>query len=129
MLTTNVPEIQRTNLANVVLLLKSLKVDDITSFGFMDPPPAANITNSMYQLWILGALDHTGGGRRLLAWEGTGICCCLVVGCIRVLAPCGKVHRPWTLVLPAPLACGHQSSTHQVRPPCRAMHAAPRNSI
>jgi HrpA-like RNA helicase len=26
----------------------------------MDPPPQANILNSMYQLWILGALDNTG---------------------------------------------------------------------
>eukprot|EP00958_Prasinococcus_capsulatus_P024888 scaffold3998_cov323-Prasinococcus_capsulatus_cf.AAC.2 len=26
----------------------------------MDPPPKDNILNSMYQLWILGALDNTG---------------------------------------------------------------------
>jgi len=60
MLVTSVPEIQRTNLANVVLLLKSLKVDNLLEFGFMDPPPHDNILNSMYQLWILGALDNTG---------------------------------------------------------------------
>ena len=29
-------------------------------FHFMDPPPKDNIFNSMYQLWILGALDNTG---------------------------------------------------------------------
>ena len=34
-----VPEIQRTNLANVVLLLKSLGVEDLLKFDFMDPPP------------------------------------------------------------------------------------------
>ena len=39
MLKTNVPEIQRTNLANVVLLLKSLGVQDLLQFHFMDPPP------------------------------------------------------------------------------------------
>ena len=39
LLTTTVPEIQRTNLANVVLLLKSLGVDDLLQFHFMDPPP------------------------------------------------------------------------------------------
>lgn len=55
-----VPEIQRTNLANVVLLLKSLRVDDLLKFHFMDPPPQDNILNSMYQLWTLGALDNTG---------------------------------------------------------------------
>jgi hypothetical protein len=39
MLKTNVPEIQRTNLANVVLLLKSLGIQDLLQFHFMDPPP------------------------------------------------------------------------------------------
>ncbi|KAK3086642.1 hypothetical protein FSP39_021298 [Pinctada imbricata] len=60
MLMTTVPEIQRTNLANVVLLLKSLGVQNLLQFHFMDPPPQDNILNSMYQLWILGALDNTG---------------------------------------------------------------------
>ncbi|KAF6263292.1 P-loop containing nucleoside triphosphate hydrolase protein [Scenedesmus sp. NREL 46B-D3] len=46
MLVSSVPEIQRTNLANVVLLLKSLN---------------ENILNSMHQLWVLGALDNVGG--------------------------------------------------------------------
>ena len=54
------PEIQRTNLANVVLLLKSLGVEDLLQFHFMDPPPQDNMLNSMYQLWVLGALDNTG---------------------------------------------------------------------
>lgn len=63
MLTTTIPEIQRTNLANVVLLLKSLGVQDLLLFHFMDPPPEDNMLNSMYQLWILGALDNTGGWR------------------------------------------------------------------
>lgn len=39
MLEASVPEIQRTNLANVVLLLKSLRVDNLLLFDFMDPPP------------------------------------------------------------------------------------------
>ncbi|XP_077297516.1 ATP-dependent RNA helicase l(1)G0007 isoform X4 [Arctopsyche grandis] len=60
LLVTTVPEIQRTNLANTVLLLKSLGVKDLLQFHFMDPPPQDTILNSMYQLWILGALDHTG---------------------------------------------------------------------
>nr|CAB3237896.1 pre-mRNA-splicing factor ATP-dependent RNA helicase PRP16 [Phallusia mammillata] len=60
MLISTIPEIQRTNLANVVLLLKSLGVQDLLKFHFMDPPPQDNILNSMYQLWNLGALDNTG---------------------------------------------------------------------
>ena len=35
----NIPEIQRTNLANTVLLLKTLGVKNLLEFDFMDPPP------------------------------------------------------------------------------------------
>ncbi|KAI3919309.1 hypothetical protein MKW98_030445 [Papaver atlanticum] len=61
MLPSPVPEIQRTNLGNVVLLLKSLKIENLLDFDFMDPPPQDNILNSMYQLWVLGALNNVGG--------------------------------------------------------------------
>ena len=53
-----------------MLLLKSLNVEDLLQFDFMDPPPQDNILNSMYQLWILGALDNTGNltelGRKMV---------------------------------------------------------------
>lgn len=55
-----IPEIQRTNLSQVVLLLKSLGIDNLLQFDFMDPPPQETIINSMYQLWMLGALDNLG---------------------------------------------------------------------
>ena len=65
----SIPEIQRTNLSNVVLLLKNLGIKDLLDFDFMDPPPQDNIMTSLYQLWILGALDNTGEltklGRRM----------------------------------------------------------------
>ncbi|KAI4999792.1 hypothetical protein ZWY2020_004381 [Hordeum vulgare] len=61
MLPNPVQEIQRTNLANVVLLLKSLEVKNLLDFDFMDPPPKENILSSMYQLWMLGALNNVGG--------------------------------------------------------------------
>jgi pre-mRNA-splicing factor ATP-dependent RNA helicase DHX38/PRP16 len=60
MLVANVPEIQRTNLSNVVLLLKSLNVDNLLHFPFMDPPPQENIVASMFQLWTLGAFNNLG---------------------------------------------------------------------
>lgn len=60
-----IPEIQRTNLANVVLLLQSLGVDDITKFDFIDAPPAETTANSLFQLWALGALDDRGKLTRL----------------------------------------------------------------
>lgn len=55
-----IPEIQRTNLANTVLMLKSLGVKDLLDFDFMDPPPQDTITTSMFDLWALGALDNLG---------------------------------------------------------------------
>eukprot|EP01125_Pyxidicula_operculata_P017655 TRINITY_DN6217_c0_g1_i1.p1 TRINITY_DN6217_c0_g1~~TRINITY_DN6217_c0_g1_i1.p1 ORF type:complete len:1142 (+),score=298.97 TRINITY_DN6217_c0_g1_i1:1069-4494(+) len=60
LLENTVPEIQRTHLANVVLLLKSIGIRNLLDFDFMDPPPQENIQQSLYQLWVLGALDNTG---------------------------------------------------------------------
>ena len=60
LLENSVPEIQRTNLSNVVLLLKSLGVDNLLEFDFMSPPPQQTLESSLYQLWVLGALDNTG---------------------------------------------------------------------
>ncbi|GJV06897.1 pre-mRNA-splicing factor ATP-dependent RNA helicase DEAH7 [Tanacetum coccineum] len=65
MLPQPVPEIQRSNIGNALLLLKSLKVDNLLDFEFMDPPPREYILNSMYQLWLLGALSNTGSLTRM----------------------------------------------------------------
>lgn len=65
MLENTIPEIQRTNLGNVVLMLKSLEIHNLLEFEFMDPPPQDNLLNSMYQLWVLGALDNTGNLTKL----------------------------------------------------------------
>ncbi|KAK6589868.1 Prp16p pre-mRNA splicing family SFII helicase [Cryptosporidium xiaoi] len=56
----SVPEIQRTNLSNVVLLLKTLGSEDIFSFPFIDPPSQSSIVLSLFNLWSLGALDDKG---------------------------------------------------------------------
>ncbi|KAK2143518.1 hypothetical protein LSH36_834g00067 [Paralvinella palmiformis] len=55
-----VPEIQRTNLGNVVLLLKSLGINDLIHFDFMDPPPHETLVLALEQLYALGALNHLG---------------------------------------------------------------------
>ncbi|AAS52144.1 ADR224Wp [Eremothecium gossypii ATCC 10895] len=56
----SIPEIQRTSLASVLLLLKSLGIEDIFNFPFMDSPPSATLMTSMFELWTLGALDNFG---------------------------------------------------------------------
>lgn len=55
-----IPEIQRTNLSNVMLLLKLLGVEDIAKFPFLDPPPPDLLYGSLYDLWALGALSSQG---------------------------------------------------------------------
>lgn len=55
-----IPEIQRTNLGNVVLLLKSLGINDLISFDFLDPPPAETLIRALEQLYALGALNDRG---------------------------------------------------------------------
>ncbi|RKP24572.1 P-loop containing nucleoside triphosphate hydrolase protein [Syncephalis pseudoplumigaleata] len=63
------PEIQRTNLSSVILMLKSLGIHDLINFDFMDPPPAETVINSLSQLYALGALNSQGEltklGRRM----------------------------------------------------------------
>eukprot|EP00594_Rhizosolenia_setigera_P019216 CAMPEP_0178978510 /NCGR_PEP_ID=MMETSP0789-20121207/25218_1 /TAXON_ID=3005 /ORGANISM="Rhizosolenia setigera, Strain CCMP 1694" /LENGTH=840 /DNA_ID=CAMNT_0020668295 /DNA_START=1 /DNA_END=2522 /DNA_ORIENTATION=+ len=60
MLPTNIPEIQRTNLGNVVLQLKAMGINDLLGFDFMDPPPVATLIGAMENLNALGALDDEG---------------------------------------------------------------------
>ena len=60
MLKDTVPEIQRTNLADTVLILKALGINDLLNFEFMDPPPTPNLVAAMEQLFYLGALDEEG---------------------------------------------------------------------
>lgn len=54
------PEIQRTNLSSVVLTLKSLGIDNLLEFDFMDPPPAETIIRALENLYALGALNDHG---------------------------------------------------------------------
>lgn len=63
------PEIQRTNMASVVLMLKSLGINDLLHFDFMDPPPPETLIRALEQLYALGALNDRGEltklGRRM----------------------------------------------------------------
>jgi pre-mRNA-splicing factor ATP-dependent RNA helicase DHX16 len=63
------PEILRTNMGNVVLMLKSLGINDLMNFDFMDRPPAQTLIVALEQLYALGALNDRGEltklGRRM----------------------------------------------------------------
>ena len=64
-----VPEIQRTNMGNVVLQLKALGINDLLRFDFLDPPPAETLMRAFESLYALGALNDKGEltklGRRM----------------------------------------------------------------
>ncbi|KAH7325752.1 P-loop containing nucleoside triphosphate hydrolase protein [Stachybotrys elegans] len=63
------PEIQRTNLNGVVLQLKSLGINELLDFEFMDPPPTEALIGALNQLYALQGLNHKGEltklGRRM----------------------------------------------------------------
>lgn len=44
----------------MVLLLKSLGINDLIHFDFMDPPPAETLIIALEQLYALGGLNHHG---------------------------------------------------------------------
>lgn len=52
-----IPEIQRSNLAPVILQLKALGIDNIVRFDFLTPPPAELVIRALELLYSLGAVD------------------------------------------------------------------------
>ncbi|ODQ82939.1 hypothetical protein BABINDRAFT_173765 [Babjeviella inositovora NRRL Y-12698] len=54
------PEILRTNLSGVVLLLLSLGINDLINFDFMDPPSSETLIKALELLYALGALNSKG---------------------------------------------------------------------
>ncbi|KAL3652948.1 hypothetical protein CASFOL_002629 [Castilleja foliolosa] len=59
------PEILRSNLANTVLTLKKLGIDDLVHFDFMDPPAPETLMRALEVLNYLRALDDDGNLTRL----------------------------------------------------------------
>lgn len=51
------PEIQRSNLAPVILQLKALGIDNVVRFDFLTPPPAELMVRATELLYSLGAID------------------------------------------------------------------------
>ena len=60
MLPTTIPEIQRTNLAHTILMLKAMGINDLLHFDFMDAPPVGSMLTALEELYALGALDDEG---------------------------------------------------------------------
>ena len=60
MLPTTIPEIQRQNLAQTILMLKAMGINDLLHFDFMDPPPTNTMLTALEELYALSALDDEG---------------------------------------------------------------------
>jgi ATP-dependent helicase HrpA len=61
------PEVQRTNLASVILRMAALGLGDVESFPFLDPPDRRSVRDGVALLHELGAVDprHEGTDRWL----------------------------------------------------------------
>ncbi|KAH7862584.1 hypothetical protein Vadar_006801 [Vaccinium darrowii] len=59
------PEILRSNIANTVLTLTKLGIDDLVHFDFMDPPAPETLMRALEVLNYLGALDDDGNLTKL----------------------------------------------------------------
>ncbi|MEE4242446.1 MAG: ATP-dependent RNA helicase HrpA [Desulfopila sp.] len=63
------PEIKRSNLAEVILQMLSFDLGDPFTFPFIDPPQSSAINEGFNQLQELGAIDHnrtlTANGRKM----------------------------------------------------------------
>ncbi|GCE97727.1 DEAH-box RNA-dependent ATPase prp2 [Zygosaccharomyces mellis] len=54
------PEIVRTNLSSVVLLLLSLGITNLVNFQLLDKPSVSSLSKSLENLYLLGALNSKG---------------------------------------------------------------------
>lgn len=53
-----VPEILRTNLSNVILIMKACGIENVLTFDYLDPPGLDCLQRGMEELLALGALDQ-----------------------------------------------------------------------
>jgi HrpA-like RNA helicase len=54
------PEILRVSLTNVILTLKSMKINDVINFEYMENPDKQTIFKALGELFLLNALNDNG---------------------------------------------------------------------
>lgn len=62
------PEIQRSNLSQIVLAMKKVGIEKIETFDFLDSPDRNSITHAIDSLSALGALDEDGKITEIGQW-------------------------------------------------------------
>ena len=94
----NTPEIQRSDLAEVVLLLHSLDIRKAAQFDWLDKPDPDAVERAENLLRMLGALDET---HRRIDRPSAGRCC--GCRCTRVIRACWSRPPNVAACLPPPL--------------------------
>ncbi|EMS12935.1 ATP-dependent RNA helicase [Entamoeba histolytica HM-3:IMSS] len=56
----SIPEIQRANLADTVLILKAIGINNVIDFDYMDPPMHNTLISALHHLYAISALDDDG---------------------------------------------------------------------
>eukprot|EP00124_Ichthyophonus_hoferi_P005201 Ihof_evm1s698 gene=Ihof_evmTU1s698 len=89
LLAATIPEIQRTNLTNVMLYLKCCGVDDVVAFDYLDRPPIRAIIEALRQLIVLKAVDGETGeitedGRKISALPLVPELCIVLMEAVRL---------------------------------------------
>jgi len=62
---STLPEIKRVNLSQTVLVLKSMGIQDVLNFDFLDKPDEQALRRDLKQLFLLDAIDERGELRTL----------------------------------------------------------------
>ncbi|EGC33619.1 hypothetical protein DICPUDRAFT_80605 [Dictyostelium purpureum] len=57
---SSIPEMKRSNIANVILQLKTIGIQDILGFDFLERPPLVTVKKSLELLYCLDALKDDG---------------------------------------------------------------------
>jgi ATP-dependent RNA helicase DHX8/PRP22 len=55
-----IPEILRVNLASTILTLKSMGIDDVVEFDFMEKPEKESVFDALKELYFLQSIDDNG---------------------------------------------------------------------
>ena len=85
-------------MGNVVLLLKSLGINDLIHFDFMDPPPPETLILALEQLYALGALNHMGELTKV--WNSMIIVIFMIkssTNCRRLIISVNKDYVNWNI--------------------------------
>ncbi|KAK8803880.1 hypothetical protein WA588_005770 [Blastocystis sp. NMH] len=57
----SIPEIQRCNLASILLQLKTIGINDVLNFNYLQAPSRDSLKRALQQLLMLGAVDRRSG--------------------------------------------------------------------